>query len=681
MIQQEYCTVAIDINGKHQTKASTKSPYIEKQKPSQLVRPWRWWNYIWLAIILLTIVESVLFIVSWTLLESAQDPIKFDIHVFPKIPYRELDMSTPLKIPRRTTVYHVTKEFGIATMGGMGTALTAIAQAQLQSGRVKPSVVMPYYSFLKRQEQYPIKTAAELVTTYKNDKGQTLPVEFKVYQMIYDFNPISNFESLPKSAKAELMSKSLRANKTMRVYLIGPGKVYPLLKSFHANSVTQLYSTLQVLPQEWQDQYFNKAVASFLISRATAKHEQSLFAPLYVAPPRVDIVHLHGATNAYVAKYMQEFANEKFTITPPAVIYTMHDYLDELQYTNRLDNFDKFWTSSQRNMKEILQGYTYNSQRVFLSPLAIDAADAITFVSKKMAKDMVEGNIDFYLKEVVMNSILRKAEKGQFYGISHGVALGANTNPYRNTQLVQNGLNFTTKLARSETKRLAKEFLIAHNQLRPEDLERPLVLYVGRFQYNKGLETFSKAVGLFRKYNIKFAILGQPNNYPLEWVENLAEENLDHVVLMSTVRQQERWLSYFRAAADFVYVPSVTESFGLVAVEGLAFGSAVISTGAGGLSEFLIDRKESMNFNAYLFDAQRQGSLAQAVKMASDDYQQLITSPMDHESFVVRMIQSAQELSWDKGNEEGPVYDYLRVYEKAMKEKRLKNRQGLKEVS
>lgn len=77
MIQQEYCTVAIDINGKHQTKVSTKTPYIEKQKPSQLVKPWRWWNYIRLAIILLAIVESVLFIVSWTLLEAAQDPIKF----------------------------------------------------------------------------------------------------------------------------------------------------------------------------------------------------------------------------------------------------------------------------------------------------------------------------------------------------------------------------------------------------------------------------------------------------------------------------------------------------------------------------------------------------------------------------------------------------------------------------
>ncbi|KAI9283150.1 hypothetical protein BY458DRAFT_495579 [Sporodiniella umbellata] len=589
-------------------------------------------------------------------------------------------MSVPIKIPRRTTVYHVTKEFGIATMGGMGAALTAIAQAQLQSGRVKPSVVMPYYSFLKKQEQYPIKTAVELVTTYKNDRGQTVPVEFKVYQMIYDFNPIPNFEALPKTDKIDLMSKSLRANKTMKVYLIGPGKTYPLLKSFHANTITQLYSTLEVLPHEWQDQYFNKAVAVFLISRATAKHEQSLFAPLYVAPPRVDIIHLHGATNAYVAKYMQEFANEKFTITPPAIIYTMHDYLDELQYTNRLDSFDRFWTNSQRNMKEALSPYTFNSQRAFVSPLAIDAADIVTFVSKRMSKKMVEGDMDFYLKEVVMNPLLRKAEQGQFYGISHGVALDKNTDPFTETKLVEHGLNFSTVM-KSETKRLAKEFLIAHEQLLPEDIEKPLVLYVGRFQYNKGLETFVEAVELFKKYGIKMAILGQPNNYPLEWVEELARSNPDDVVLMTTVRQQEQWLSYFRAAADFVYVPSVTESFGLVAAEGLAFGSGVISTGAGGLSEFLVDRTEGTEFNAYLFNAQQHGSLAQAIKTVAEDYQKMINSPADHESFVVRMMANAQALGWDRGDEKGPVNDYLRLYEKAMNEKRMKNTQGLKEDS
>ncbi|KAG1172493.1 hypothetical protein G6F70_005575 [Rhizopus microsporus] len=674
MIQKEYSAVTIDNNGRtssQQQKRQTKT-YLRSQ-----LRRWRWWNYVQAVFCIVAVTEFILFITSSILLQSTNEPVRFDIRIYPQIPYHELDTS-PIQLPSQTNVYHVTKEFGIATMGGMGTALTALAQAQLQSGRIKPVVVMPYYSFLKKQEQYPIRTAVEMVTTFKDDQGKVIPVEFKVYQMVYDFNPIPRFGSLPKEEKAALMSKTLHANRTMRVYLIGPGKIYPLHKSFHANSITQLYSTPRQLPQEWKDQYFCKAVASFIIWRATGRHEQSLFAPLAATPPHVDVVHLHGATNGYVAKYMKDFASQKFTNTPPTVVYTMHDYLDELQYTNSLENVDKFWTNSKENIQERLSPYMFGSNKVFMSPLAIDAADVVTFVSRKMAKSMTEGSLDFYLKEVIMNSLLKKAEKKNFYGISHGVALSPSINPFTEPKLVKNGLNFSTPL-KSETKRLAKQFLIAQGQLLSQDLHKPLVLYVGRFQYNKGLETFAEAIGYFRQYDIKFAIIGQPNNYPLEWVEQLAKENPDQVILMTTVRQQEQWLSYYRAAADFVYVPSETESFGLVAVEGMAHGSAVISTGAGGLSEFLVDRRSSVDFNAYLFNTQEQGSLERAIQTASEDYHQLMRSLEDYEAYVTRMMQSALSLAWDRGDEQGPLYDYLRLYQKAINEKKLDNRYRLKE--
>ena len=42
-----------------------------------------------------------------------------------------------------------------------------------------------------------------------------------------------------------------------------------------------------------------------------------------------------------------------------------------------------------------------------------------------------------------------------------------------------------------------------------------------------------------------------------------------------------------RAASDISLVPSLEESFGLVAMEALLFGQPVVSTGVGGLSQFL----------------------------------------------------------------------------------------------
>ena len=54
---------------------------------------------------------------------------------------------------------------------------------------------------------------------------------------------------------------------------------------------------------------------------------------------------------------------------------------------------------------------------------------------------------------------------------------------------------------------------------------------------------------------------------------------------------QEEYGPVLRAAADIVFVPSKTEAFGLVAAEGLAYGALVVTTGVGGLRDFLVGVK------------------------------------------------------------------------------------------
>lgn len=629
----------------------------------------------------------------------------------------------PINLAVDSTVYHVTKEFGLATMGGMGMVLTAITQAQLQTGKITPYVVLPFYSFLKKQEQYPTRKTVDLVITIRNDNGELEPAEFKVSELQYDFNPIDNFESLPDEEKLAIIKASRSSSKKVKVYLIGPSKGGLLHKAFRANSITQIYSSPKGLPQEWKDQYFDKAVASFLTWKAAGKHEQSLFDPLNVSQPRVDIVHLHGATNAYVAKYLKEYEKQSGP-TPPSIVYTMHDYLDELQYTNTLENVERFLNAPRtgRTLKQeadVLAPYTFGKEKVFMSPLAIDMADIVTFVSQSMAKDMVEGRLDFYLKEVVMENLLRKAEISQFYGISNGLDFSGGVNPFTETKLIEHTLNYPSyakllidtkleidvKLDKpatnhwtlssqnidyvTDSKLRAKEYLITQGILKYSDLDRPLVLFVGRFQYNKGLETFEEATRLFKLHNMKFAIIGQPNNYPLKWVQKLADNHPDDIVLMTHTNEQRDWLIYFRAAADFVYVPSITESFGLVAAEGLLFGSSVISTGTGGMGEFLVDRQvddytpavfvsdsyieSNYRFNAYIFDSSAKignNQLSNAIQRAAKDYARIKKIPALHEEYVLRIMASAYALGWDRGNNQGPVYDYLRVYQQAIQEKR-----------
>ncbi|KAL9537863.1 hypothetical protein MBANPS3_011397 [Mucor bainieri] len=693
-------------------------------------RKWRWWDYVSALVAMLACIELILLVVGMVMLALASEPITFRVQQhYPSIPYQPLDTTTPITLAADSNVFHVTKEFGPATMGGMGTVLTALTQAQLRTGKIQPNVVLPFYSFLKKQDQYPIKKTVDLVITFRDDSQQPVNVEFKVSEMQYDFEPIANFAALPEEDKLALLA-ARQSKPKIKVFLIGPGKVDPLRKAFRAGSITQIYSSPKGLPQEWKDQYFTKAAAAFLLWRAAGKHEQSLFAPLSSQQPKVDVVHLHGATNAYVAKFLAEYEGQ-LGATPPAVIYTMHDYLDELQYTNTLSSVQRFLNTPRpgknltHEIRDVLAPYTFGSSRVFMSPLAVDRADTVTFVSHAMARDMVEGRLDFYLKEVVMNNLLRKAERGQFYGVSNGVDFGGSVNPFTEPKLLDAGLQYADYARHlinaklddaaaaaaatstrkhwslsafhadyvTDAKQRAKQFLVDQGVLHAADADRPLVLYVGRFQYNKGLETFADAARLFKQHDIKFAIIGQPNNYPLSWVKQLAADDPDNIVLMTRTSEQRKWLIYFRAAADFVYVPSVTESFGLVAAEGLLFGASVISTGTGGLAEFLVDRQldteapaeivseqlveSHYRFNAYLFDplaTTGDKRLSQAVLRAAADYEHMRGVPALHETYVLRMMLSAYSLGWERaGSEQGPVYDYLRIYQQAIYDKRAKS--------
>ncbi|KAG2225401.1 hypothetical protein INT45_010037 [Circinella minor] len=663
--------------------------------------------------------------IGGALLHRQPSPIRIALKQYPAIRYQPLQehaLTTSIP-PRGTTVYHVTKEFGSASMGGMGMVVTALASAQQRSGSVRSAVVMPYYSFLKNKHR-PEKVT-DLVIDVRDKTGRLIPMEFRVWRMIHIIDPeiaanITNNvvnATVPAQSVAD-QAKLLPLTEQVPVYLIGPGNRKPFNLAFRARKTLDIYSCPPSLPMEWKDQYFDKAAAEFLAHQAASADEVPLFAPARVTR-HVDVVHIHGATNAYIIKYLKDHQRRgQLGPRPPSIMYTMHDYLDELQYTNTWNNVKKFLDEPDDQLDQYMRG-----NRVFMSSLGIDYADVATFVSQAMAKDIVEGHDDFYLKELVMQSILRKAERGRFFGISNGVDFGT-LNPFTHPRLIQRKSDFplygrelirqqpvkdlmtvssndhstvwqlapTTKEYIMSAKDRAKKYLIRRKRLSEEDLDRPVVLFVGRFQYNKGLEIFDEACQYFVKQNMKFVIIGQRNNYPLEWVKALQERYPDNVIVMSTAQQQRQWSIYYRAAADFVFVPSLTESFGLVAAEGLLFGSPVISTGAGGLKEFLLDRPSDHNasktnvhvtrdkttkapvvtsnelYNAYLFEP---ATLGKAIEDAAADFWRNKESKVRREEFILRMIRSAFALDWNRGDQQGPVYDYMQAYNIALSERRI----------
>jgi glycogen synthase len=612
---------------------------------------------------------------------------------------------------------------------------------------------------------------------HQPQQQQWVPLEFRVTKWNYVTSPpppavnrttwyIDDHGS-NQTLLAGMQRPSLKHEK-LAVYLIGPGNRTPFSMAFRARNPVEIYSSPKGLPQEWKDQYFLKAAATFLSFQASAaSHDQSLFAPPsdLVSPSGVDVVHIHGATNAYLAHYLQDPTLWNTALPKPSVVYTMHDYLDELQYTNTVANVHRFDHSPplvkappadlvpgsaglSTVLPDSVKGESYDSplvtptihgNRMFMSSLAIDLANVVTFVSQTMAIEMVEGRMDFYLKELVMDNVLRKAMRGRFFGVSNGVDY-RHSHPFQSKRLAKAKLAYPTYAWQQLTtpgistqqgqqqfvlsgnvtsdyvsaqKDRAKRWLIRKKFLSEGDKHRQIVLYVGRFQYNKGLASFERAIQAFIKHNMILVIIGQPNNYPLDQVKQWQHKYPGHVHVLTTAQEQKSWLMYVRAATDLVFVPSLTESFGLVAAEGLMFGCPVLSTGAGGLKEFLVDRQqgttmipaqslETHPYNAYLYRLdQRQeattedsmDSLEKAIEDAARDYLYLAKHRVDRELFTLHMIDNALALGWrrrpkpaaNNGYQQplqqalnGPVYDYLRIYNLAIQDQYSKSNIGIK---
>lgn len=148
------------------------------------------------------------------------------------------------------------------------------------------------------------------------------------------------------------------------------------------------------------------------------------------------------------------------------------------------------------------------------------------------------------------------------------------------------------------------------------DLGSQVVLYVGRFDRRKGIETLVRTLAqkqVKRHPNLKAIIVGgstpgRKDGKERERIEALVHElELDEIVTFAG-RIQHADLAYYYAAADVCVVPSHYEPFGLVAIEAMACGTPVIASRVGGLQFTVIDE-----FTGLLVPPQDELSFAQAI--------------------------------------------------------------------
>ncbi|MBD2389472.1 glycosyltransferase family 1 protein [Aphanizomenon flos-aquae NRERC-008] len=132
------------------------------------------------------------------------------------------------------------------------------------------------------------------------------------------------------------------------------------------------------------------------------------------------------------------------------------------------------------------------------------------------------------------------------------------------------------------------------------DPEAKVVLYVGRFDLRKGIETLIRAVGkskFYKSKQLQFIIGGgyTPGNSDEKERDRLVdivnELGMSECTFFPGCLSREILPAYF-AAADVCVVPSHYEPFGLVAIESMACGTPVVASDVGGL-QFTVVNEET----------------------------------------------------------------------------------------
>jgi len=200
----------------------------------------------------------------------------------------------------------------------------------------------------------------------------------------------------------------------------------------------------------------------------------------------------------------------------------------------------------------------------------------------------------------IMNRVLKKAKS--ITSISQWLRNDERLRPYQEKiRIIYNGIDIE-KFNKFNQQKKGQEMKIIPK-------EAQYMVSVGRISEMKGFHLLIKILPRLLDYseNLYYVIIGDDDGYKNELIKLSKTLDVENHIIFTGFIDEDMKHQYIRDSDAYI-VPSLWEPFGLTALEGLAMKKVVVTTGAGGLKEFL--KKSS---NVLFFNAQDEESLYQAL--------------------------------------------------------------------
>ena len=146
--------------------------------------------------------------------------------------------------------------------------------------------------------------------------------------------------------------------------------------------------------------------------------------------------------------------------------------------------------------------------------------------------------------------------------------------------------NFTKKIIIDKYKINPDKIIVVHNAVYPisEGKKQKIVLFLGRLTLQKGPEFFLKSAKKVLEYeNCKFVVAGIGDMLPDLIEKAVAMGIADKIIFTGRLSEEE--VKYIYQVASVYVMPSVSEPFGITALEAISAGTPTIASRTAGFSE------------------------------------------------------------------------------------------------